>query len=79
MLFSGAREYERVFPDLRMVLAGAVGLAVFLAVALGATAALDPHVWPSVVVGVPVGLAAGALATGLTWRLLGPPGDAGGE
>jgi tetrahydromethanopterin S-methyltransferase subunit C len=35
------------------------GIVTFVAVALGVTAALDPYIWPSALVGLPVGAVAG--------------------
>ncbi|MFC7177042.1 hypothetical protein [Halosegnis marinus] len=48
----------------------AAGVVAFAVVALGVTAALDPYVWPSAVVGLPAGLVAGALAAVLVRHLL---------
>lgn len=50
-----------------------VGVVGFLAVGIGVTEALDPYVWPSLMLGLPAGLVAGvALALlaflGLTYR-----------
>ncbi|WP_247731113.1 hypothetical protein [Halovivax limisalsi] len=40
-----------------------VGIVAFATVAVAVTAALDPHIWPSALVGLPAGLLAGVIAT----------------
>jgi hypothetical protein len=51
---SGTRRLVRVVVSLLG------GVVTFVAVALGVTAALDPYIWPSALVGLPVGAIAGA-------------------
>jgi preprotein translocase subunit SecF len=48
-----------------------VGVVALLAVGVGVTEALAPHVWPSLLVGIPAGLAAALLAGGAVWWWLG--------
>ncbi|SFC08873.1 hypothetical protein SAMN05444422_104202 [Halobiforma haloterrestris] len=44
-----------------------VGVLAFLVVGIGVTEALDPYVWPSLMLGLPAGLVAGAALTPLTY------------
>jgi hypothetical protein len=46
------------------------GVATFVAVGLGVTAALDPYIWPSALVGLPVGAVAGVSVAVLTNHVL---------
>lgn len=43
------------------IVALAAGILVFAVVALALTAALDPYIWPSALVGLPIGFVAGAV------------------
>lgn len=54
----------------RIVGSFVVGVVVFAAVALGLTAALDPFVWPSALVGLPAGVVAGAAVAAVVHHFL---------
>jgi hypothetical protein len=53
-----------LFKSLVSLLAGVLAFAV---VGVGVTAALDPYVWPSALLGLPAGLVAGTVALPLTY------------
>ena len=55
----------------KILLALLVGIFAFAIVGVGVTAALDPYIWPSAIVGLPLGVLAGALAAFATSRYLG--------
>lgn len=57
----------------RVLLALLVGVLAFGVVGVGVTAALDPYIWPSAIVGLPVGIVAGLLAALATSRYLDRP------
>jgi type III secretory pathway component EscV len=56
----------------RTLVSIAVAVLALLAVGVGVTAALDPYVWPSLVVGIPAGVVAALVAGGLTYRRRAP-------
>jgi hypothetical protein len=59
---------DRRLRVLRSLLVGAI---VAVVVGLGVTAALDPYVWPSLLMGIPTGLVAGVAAGTLAFRGVG--------
>lgn len=54
-----------------------VGATVAVVVGLGVTAALDPYVWPSLLVGILAGFAAGVVAGVLAFFGVGSRGRSG--
>jgi hypothetical protein len=52
----------------RTLVSLAVAVVTLLVVGVGVTAALDPYVWPSLVVGIPAGVVAALVAGGLAYR-----------
>ena len=47
-----------------------VAVLALVVVGIGVTAALDPYVWPSLLVGIPAGVLAALVAGGVTyWRV----------
>jgi hypothetical protein len=50
--------------------AALLGLLSLFVVGIGVTAALEPYVWPSLLVGVPAGVVGGVLVTVVSYWLL---------
>ena len=57
----------------RTLVSLAVAVVVLLVVGVGVIAALDPYVWPSLVVGIPAGVLAALVAGALAYRRWAPP------
>jgi membrane protein implicated in regulation of membrane protease activity len=50
--------------------AALLGLLTLFVVGFGATALLEPYVWPSLLVGIPIGVVSGVLVTVASYWLL---------